>query len=307
MEQLRGMNARKMYEKVSLSDEDFMAWMQEVGLISINKKCSCGGAMAIKSKGSAGGRRWVCRNSWCQKKKGVFKGSFFENAKLAPKEIFQLSYYWCRGTHTLSEIQFDMRRKDGSTIGAEAVVDWNNYFRDICAEFFIKSPIRIGGEGKVVEIDEAVLTRRKYKRGDQLKEQWIYGGIERGSARCFLVPVENPSAATLLPIIKEHILPGSTVMSDLWAAYNGIHNLPDGYRHLAANHSIRFVDPDSGTRINTAESTWQKFKRSHKCRCGTQRTMLLSYIEQFQWRRLFAGDDAMYYLWSQISSLYPAE
>ncbi|MFH4978347.1 hypothetical protein AB6A40_005056 [Gnathostoma spinigerum] len=307
MEQLRGMNAKKMFQKVSLSDNDFMAWMQQVGLISASKKCSCGGDMALRSKGSAGGRRWVCRNSWCRKKKGILKGSFFENTKLAPQEVFQLSYYWCRGTHTVSEIQFDMRREDGSTIGAEAIVDWNKYFRDVCAEFFVKNPMKTGGEGKVVDIDEILLIRRKYKGGHQVKEQWTFCGIEYGSARCFLVPVENCSAATLLPIIQEYVLPGSTVISDLWAAYGGINNLPDAYRHLTLDYSIHFVEPGSSTRKITAESTWQKFKHSHRCRYRTQRTMLLSYIEHFQWRHLFAGDDAMYHLWSQICSLYPLE
>ena len=52
--------------------------------------------------------------------------------------------------------------------------------------------------------------------------QWVFGGVERGSGKCFLVPVKKRNAATLLPLIHEYILPGTTIYSDKWAAYNKI-------------------------------------------------------------------------------------
>ena len=56
--------------------------------------------------------------------------------------------------------------------------------------------------------------------------------------------VPDRSAATLLPIIAQSILPGSAVMSDLWAAHGGIGAL--GFQHLTVNHSINFVGPVTG-------------------------------------------------------------
>lgn len=55
--------------------------------------------------------------------------------------------------------------------------------------------------------------KRKYNRG-HLVGQWVFGGIERGTNRCFLIPVERRD--TLLKIIEEWILPGTTVISDCW-------------------------------------------------------------------------------------------
>ena len=39
--------------------------------------------------------------------------------------------------------------------------------------------------------------------------QWIFGGIEDGSRKCFMVALEKRGEATLLPIIKEWIEPGN--------------------------------------------------------------------------------------------------
>ena len=44
--------------------------------------------------------------------------------------------------------------------------------------------------------------------------------VERGSGRCFLVPVEKRDAATLLLLIHEYILLGTMIYSEKWAAYN---------------------------------------------------------------------------------------
>lgn len=66
----------------------------------------------------------------------------------------------------------------------------------------------LGGEGKVVEIDEAKFGQRKYNKGRAVDGQWVFGGIERVSRKIFLVPVEKRDSTTLLKCIKEYIKPG---------------------------------------------------------------------------------------------------
>ena len=73
----------------------------------------------------------------------------------------------------------------------------------------------------------------------------IYGCICRETWECFLVLVEERSKNTLLPIMKEHILPWTRIMSDMWKAYNDCLQ-DEGYAHLTVNHSLKFVDPDTG-------------------------------------------------------------
>ena len=67
----------------------------------------------------------------------------------------------------------------------------------------------ISGPGVEVEIDESKFGKRKYNRGRVVDGHWVFGGIERGSGKCFLVEVEKRDAATLLPSISQHVRPGN--------------------------------------------------------------------------------------------------
>eukprot|EP00731_Ephydatia_muelleri_P001930 Em0001g1930a len=58
---------------------------------------------------------------------------------------------------------------------------------------------KIGGVGKVVEIDESKFGKRKYNRGRRREGQWVLGGVERGSDEVFMHIVPSRDAATLLP------------------------------------------------------------------------------------------------------------
>ena len=75
----------------------------------------------------------------------------------------------------------------------------------------LSSDKKIGGEGLTVEIDESKFGKRKYNKGKRVEGQWVFGGICRETGDFFTVPVERRDADTLLPIIKDHILPGTTI------------------------------------------------------------------------------------------------
>lgn len=58
--------------------------------------------------------------------------------------------------------------------------------------------------------------------------------------------VRDREAETLLSIIYDKCKPGTTIYSDCWSSYNKISKLRDSYEHKTVNHSVNFVDPDSG-------------------------------------------------------------
>ena len=62
----------------------------------------------------------------------------------------------------------------------------------------------------------------KYYRGKHVKGQWVFGGVERDTGNCFLVPVEDRKADTLIDLIRQWIRPRTIIYSDCWAGYKDI-------------------------------------------------------------------------------------
>ncbi|KAL5505298.1 hypothetical protein EMCRGX_G006706 [Ephydatia muelleri] len=157
--------------------------------------------------------------------------------------ILRIIHLWSTKTpvgKTISEVQ----------VTDHTAVDWYNFIRDICAQYFVDHPTVIGGPGTEVEIDESKFGRRKYNRGRIVDGHWVFGGMERLTGECFLVEVEHRDAATLLPLIQQYIRPGSVVYSDEWSAYNQLATVA-GCNHQTVNHSLHFVDPN--TRLQPLE------------------------------------------------------
>jgi transposase-like protein len=96
--------------------------------------------------------------------------------------------------------------------------------------------------------------------------------------------VSDRSAATLLPIMQQHLRSGSTVHSDQWAAYNRVQQLSTVTRHNTVNHSLHFVDPVTGVHTQNVESYWNRVKSRFKRMKGVHENMLDSYMDEFMWR-----------------------
>ena len=63
---------------------------------------------------------------------------------------------------------------------------------------------------------------------------------------------------TLTAIIRAWVEPGTTIISDCWAAYNNLGR--QGYTHHTVNHRIGFVYPTTGAHTNIIESYWHHLK-----------------------------------------------
>ena len=147
----------------------------------------------------------------------IRKISWFEqsNLNLTLEEIIKLTYWWCCGL-TENQIMHQLR------LSFATVVDWANFCREVCEEVILEKSEPISGKNVRVQIDESKIGKRKYHRGHLVEGQWVFGGIEENSRKCFLFPVKDRSEATLLPIIKKWIKPGSTIISDCWKGYTNL-------------------------------------------------------------------------------------
>jgi transposase len=123
----------------------------------------------------------------------------------------------------------------------------------------------LGGKGsKGVEIDETYYGGKRKRgtgrpmRGDKTKMP-VMGIVER-SGRVKALAIPDVSGATMLPLVKQYVLPETIVYTDELRSYHGISHMTAGYRHKRIHHSSNvYVVGDVHT--NTVEGLWSLIKR----------------------------------------------
>lgn len=130
----------------------------------------------------------------------------------------------------------------------------------------------MGGIGRTVQIDECLVARRKYHRGRQIREIWVFGLYDVTSEIGVVRIVDDRSRNTLLPIIEDIVLPGTMIHSDQWRAYmaGAIASIPviPPFSHETVNHRRNFVCPLLGTHTNHIENFWKNLKLKNKATSG---------------------------------------
>ena len=182
----------------------------------------------------------------------------------------------------------------------QSSVDWGMFCRETCEVLLYQESEPIGGAGKRVQIDESKFGKRKYHRGHKVEGQWVFGGIEEESRKCFMVPVEKRDRSTLLPIIEEWILPETTIISDYWKPYDILDELD--FEHLKVNHSKEFVN-ENGDHTNKIEGHWRQAKASFP-KFGIRKKYYSSYLAEFIWRYRNKGEDFFQTFLTNIKTVY---
>ena len=122
-----------------------------------------------------------------------------------------------------------------------------------------------------IEIDESFFGARRVrgKRGRGARGKHIVFGLIKRKGKVYTQVVKNCFAATLLPIIKEHVDSGSEVYTDGFKAYDGL--VDAGYKkhHRVIHSQNEFAK--GRKHINGIENFWglaktrlSKFRGIHK-------------------------------------------
>ncbi len=143
-------------------------------------------------------------------------------------------------------------------------------------------------EGSTVEMDETYYggVRKggagRPMRGDKVKTA-VVGIVERGGkGRVIAKATDAVNGQILTGMVREYVLPKSTVFTDELASYNGI--AEDGYTHKRIRHSAKvYVQGDVHT--NTIEGFWSLLKRGiggvyH----SVSKKYLQSYLNEYSFR-----------------------
>ena len=123
----------------------------------------------------------------------------------------------------------------------------------------------VGGEGRVVEIDETwiggSLRFRPYdgqSRSQRQNKTMVLGMLERdGDVVTAVVP--NNRKHNLLPEVIQHVAPGSICHTDELRSYADLREL--GFQHDTVNHSRGRYVSATGCHVQGLESFWAQLKR----------------------------------------------
>ena len=130
------------------------------------------------------------------------------------------------------------------------------------------------------------------------------GWLTCPTLRLWIVPQRN--ASTLLPIIQQHVAPGTIIHSDEWRAYTQVQSLPNVAAHHTVNHSVEFVNPVTGVHTENVESYWNRAKIKLKRMRGCHELELSSYLDEFMWKERYGTNrQAFNSIVADISTQYP--
>ena len=129
--------------------EDAIRWCRAHGLLAESMNCSvCGVPCTQQVKNNTIDQViWRCPAKRCKRTFSIRKSSFFEQAHLHLWQVLGLTYIWSRGAGKSGGFSISDIRQELSIVSDHAIVDWNQFCRDICVDYFLNNPDPIGGPG----------------------------------------------------------------------------------------------------------------------------------------------------------------
>jgi transposase len=146
---------------------------------------------------------------------------------------------------------------------------------------------QLGGKGGV-EMDETYYGGRRKGNcgrpmvGDRKGKTTVVGVVER-KGRVRAMVAADVKADTLIGIVREHVMPKSTVFTDEFASYDGL--AVRGYKHRRINHSEKVYVTGDSIHTNTIEGFWSLVKRGISgVYHNVGRHYLQSYFNEYSFR-----------------------
>ena len=217
----------------------------------------CGNHISLRIRKRKDFSSFFARCKSCRKESSIFKNTFFsfENEetsrlKLPVQKVLKLIYFYLEG-RTHQEISSMSGIRSPNTI-----VKWCNLIREACHEYLENE--MIGGEGEIVQIDESLMrgyrknnkgryllgdilnldpteNSRRSNYGQRIDGPWVFGMVEKGTRKVKIINVPDRKASTLIPILRKHVHPQSTIWSDEWRGYVSVkdYSIPSPMYRLA--------------------------------------------------------------------------
>ena len=157
----------------------------------------------------------------------------------------------------------------------------------------------LGGE---IEEDESYFGGvRKGRRGRGAAGKVpVFGLLKRGG-KVYTAIIPDAKASTLIPIIREKVVPDSMVYTDSVSVYDVLD--VSEFHHRRVNHSKVFVNKQ-GYHINGIENFWNQAKRHLRRFNGIPKDSFYWFLKECEWRFNGGGHKA---LLRQLQAWYRVE
>ena len=128
----------------------------------------------------------------------------------------------------------------------------------------------------------------------------VFGLLKRGG-KVYTAIIPDAKASTLIPIIREKVLPDSIVYTDSFQVYDVLD--VSEFHHRRVNHSKVFVS-EHGHHINGIENFWNQAKRHLRRFNGIPKDSFYWFLKECEWRFNGGGHKA---LLQQLRAWYRVE
>lgn len=274
------LNHRKLVQLTESYDKT-TNWLMEEKYIPSMMLCSECINKEMKLERIRNLKRWRCTK--CSNTRSILHNTILENCNKTLNEIIDLIYFW-----SLDLTQCKTKH-EANTNSSKTVFNW--YKKLSLQSYFIMRTIKttkIGGVGRIIEVDEAKFSKRKFNVGRAVRSPWVIGGVDIHSGEMFFVEVIRRNSETIKQVLTENIEIGSTVITDCWAGYVNLESY--GYFHLKVNHSENFIDPLTGANTQAIENRWSVLKRKMRARFITSKSDLSLMFAEFLFKLKFKND-----------------
>ncbi len=136
-------------------------------------------------------------------------------------------------------------------------------------KYFRNNPIKMGGPDRKVQIDEVMINHslKSHKGRSPRSQCWVLCIVDCSTspAKGFCSLLNDRSKTTILPDIKQVVMPGSKIFTDEFKSYSDL-GKDKTFIHRTVCHKYNFVDPESGNHTQSVESFNNKLKHLIKKR-----------------------------------------
>lgn len=223
-----------------------------------------------------GRRSYQC--NWCANQLYPTAGTPFDRTRTSLRDWFYVMFLF---TTTRNGVAAKRVERE---IGVTYKTAWRmcHEIRKYMAALDSDDPL--GGVGETVEIDETLIGGKTVGKGAGYRgnKTTVLGMMERGGELVTRVVPDN-RAFTMMPLVSDQVLPGTTIHTDRLKSYDRLHQR--GYRHETVNHMAgEYVSP-TGCTVNSIEGFWGMLKRGiNGTHIHVSAKHLPKYLGEFEYR-----------------------